>query len=622
MMKYIIFLICFYDWLYKDYTNALLEEEKVKDYFEKNIKIDTISNPFYNFKRAMELEKRGLFFESIQKLKKAIDLSNDKISYLARFYIVSISKNIKSFEEEIKKRILFLKEKNEWEGIYFLSSYLLLLSKNATTPEYKEFLLRESILFSPDFYPSYIELIKIHLEELNFYKFFEDFSEFIGLIFKSSFLRKFLFLFFIKFSFLLFYYFIIFFSLGKIISFSGYETSYFKNFMRESFPFLLILEIILILLNIPAPFHLFLLLPLYFFFTQKERIIFLFLNLILISIFYFGKLERNFEKYYSKENYPLFFKKFKNIPFSKKVFEILKEENSFEANLKGILIFKGKGVDSALYYFKRILKIYPDDPYIILNIGNLYYLKKSYDSAYIYYKRSLKKNPLIYEAHFNLAQVGFKKFDLYSYESEIKKSQEINYSEVIKKTYRIKEYEALEFFWGIHDLPEKNIYIKGEIEKLYFFPFSGIFSFLLFLFSIFFFKNKKKALKCPACFKFSNEILKIEPNFEVCRDCLEKLQKTDSFKIRERIFNKIRVDSLFRKRLIILILNLFLPSCGFLYSGSHFLFFISFIFLFIGFYFSIILKINLLWIIFYLIYLVIFIFPYYYFKEVKIGTSG
>jgi len=612
-MKFLILLICFYDWLYKDYTDALIEEEKVKD---------TVSNPFYHFKKAIELERKGLFFESIQKLKKAIDLSNDKISYLSRFYIVSLSKNIKSFEEEIKKRILFLREKNEWEGIYFLSSYLFLLSKNVTYPEYKEFLLRESILFSPDFYPSYIELAKIHLEGLNFYKFFEDFSEFTFFVFKNPFLRKFLFLFFIKFSFLLFYYFIILFSFGKIISFSGYETSYLKNFIKVSFPFLLIIEIILILLNVPAPFHLLLILPLYLFFTKKERIIFLSLNLILISIFYFGKMESNLEKYYSKENYPLFLKKFKNIPFSKKVFESLKEENPFEANLKGILMYKGKGVDSALYYFKRILKIYPDDPYIILNIGNLYYLKNIYDSAYTYYKKSLEKNPSIYEAHFNLAQVGFKKFDLYSYESEIKKSQEINYSEVIKKTYRIKEYEALEFFWGIHKAAEKKIYIKGEIEKLYFFPFSGFFSFLLIIFSILFFKERKKFLKCSACFKFTNEIFKIEPNFEVCRECVEKLQKTDSFKIRERIFNKIRVDNLFRKRLIILILNLFLPPCGFLYSNSHFLFLISFVFLFIGFYFSIILKINLLWIIFYLIYLVIFVFPYYYFKEVKIGTSG
>lgn len=620
-MNFLILITLFYDWFYKDYTNALIEEGKCKEYFEKKVKIDTISNPFYHFKIAQDLEKKGLFFESIERLKKAISLSKDNISYLVRFYIVSLERKNKSFEEKLREALVFLREKNEWDGIYFLSAYLLSLSKNAISSQEKEFFLKESILFSPDFYPSYIEMIRLYIEELKFFKAIESILEFMSLIFKSTFLRKFLLLIFIKLFFFSFYYFLILFTLGKIISYSGWETIYLKNFFKTSFPFLLLLEIIFILVAIPAPFHLILLIPLYPFFKRKEKIFFLFLILILLSIFYWGNLESRMEKYYHKENYPLFLKRFKNIPSSRKILMSLKEENVFEANLKGILIFKEKGIDSALYYFKKLLKNNPDDPYILLNIGNIYYFKNDYDSADFYYKNSLQKKPEFYEAHFNLAQVSFKKFDLYSYEGKIREAQEINYQETIKKTFRIKEYEAQEVFWGIHEGIDKKIYVKGEIERLYAFPFYIIFSILLLILSIFLFKRKKEILPCDACGKFSHNIFKIKPNFEVCNECAQEILKTESLKIRERIFNKIRAESIVRKRFLILILNLFIPPIGFLYSESHILFIISYIFLFVGFYPAIILKVNLLWIIFYIFYLVIFVFPYYYFKEVKIGTS-
>ncbi|MEO0231358.1 MAG: hypothetical protein ABIM29_02330 [candidate division WOR-3 bacterium] len=620
-MNFLIIITLFYDWFYRDYTNALIEEGRCKEYFEKKIKIDTLSNPFYHFKIAFDLERKGLFLESIERLKKAISLSQNNISYLVRFYIVSLEKKNKSFEEKLREALIFLREKNEWDGIYFLSAYLLSLSKDAFSFREKEFFLKESILFSPDFYPAYTQMIKMYIEEFKFFKAIESVLEFTGLIFKSTFLRKFLFLIFIKLFFFSFYYFLIMFTIGKIISYSGCETIYLKKFFKTPFPFLLLFEIIFILLAIPSPFHLILLFPLYPFFKRKEKILFLFFVLIVLSIFYWGNLESGIEKYYHKENYPLFLKRFQNIPSSKKILMSLKEENVFEANLKGILIFKEKGVDSALYYFKKLLKNNPDDPYILLNIGNIYYFKNNYDSADFYYKNSLQKKPEFYEAHFNIAQVSFKKFDLYSYETKMREAQEINYHEAIKKTFRIKEYGAQEVFWGIHDVINKKISVKGEIERLYAFPVSAIFSIFLFIAIIFLFRRKKEILSCHACGKFCHDIFKIEPNFEVCDICAQEILKTESLKIRERIFNKIRIENILRKRLLILILNLFIPSIGFLYSGSHILFIISYIFLFIGFYTAIILKVNILWIIFYMLYLVIFVFPYYYFKEVKIGTS-
>ncbi|MEO0276385.1 MAG: hypothetical protein ABIM60_06370, partial [candidate division WOR-3 bacterium] len=334
-----------------------------------------------------------------------------------------------------------------------------------------------------------------------------------------------------------------------------------------------------------------------------------------------GNLESGIEKYYHKENYPLFLKRFKNIPFSKKLLMSLKEENVFEANLKGILIFKEKGADSALNYFKRILKNNPEDPYILLNIGNVYYFKNNYDSADFYYKNSLQKNPEFYEAYFNIAQVDFKKFDLYSYENQMRRAQEINYYESIKKIFRIKEYGAQEVFWGIHEFMDKKIHLKGDIETLYAFPLFTIFSLLLFIAGLFLFKKRKEISYCQGCGRFCHTIFKISPNFELCDKCAKEILKTESLKIRERIFNKIRIESVIRKRFLILILNLLIPPTGFLYSGSHVLFIISYFFLFLGFYPAVILKINFLWIIFYIFYLVIFVFPYYYFKEVKIGTS-
>ena len=491
-MNFLIIITIFYDWFYRDYTNALIEERKCKEYFEKKIKIDTLSNPFYHFKIAEDLVRKGLFLESHERLKKAISLSKDNISYLTRFYIVSLEKKNKSFEEKIREALIFLKEKNEWDGIYFLSAYLLYLSKKVFSLEEKEFFLKESILFSPDFYPSYIEIIKLYIEEFKFFKAIESILEFTILILKSAFLRKFLFLIFIKLFFLSFYYFLIIFTSGKIISYSGCETIYFKKFFKVFFPFLLLFEIIFILLAIPAPFHLILLFPLYPFFKRKEKIFFLFILLIVLSIFFWGNLESKIEKYYHKENYPLFLKRFQNIPSSKKLLMSLNEENIFEANLKGILIFKEKGIDSALYYFKKLLEKGISDPYILLNIGNLYYFKNNYDSAYFYYKNSLEKNPDFYKTHFNIAQVSFKKFDLYSYETQMRKAQEINYHETIKKIFRIKEYGAQEVFWGIPEITDKKIYVKGEIERVYAFPISPLFSIFLFIGSIFLFKKGKK----------------------------------------------------------------------------------------------------------------------------------
>ncbi len=621
-MNFIIFLLCFYDWFYNGYNQTLVEEARYWEYTAGKTRIDTSSNPFYYFFKGIEYERKGFFMESVENLKKSLELSDDNIHRIIRFYIISIDKDIKTFEEELKRKLIFLREKNEWDGLYFFSDYLLLRSKHTIGSEKKEFLIKESILFSPDFYPAYIELVKLHMEDFKVFKAIGDLSDFIGLLFKSSFLRKFVILIFIKSFFLLFSYFLIFFVLGKILSFSRYETYYIKRFFRTSFPFLLIIDIIFILFSVPSSYHLLLLLPFFAFFTRKEKFLFLVLALIITSIFYFGSVERNIENYYSEQNYPLTFMRIKNIPFSKKVFNSMKKDNPFEANVKGIMLVRKGEYDSAFNYFKNLSKEHPDDPYVLINIGNLFYLKGNYDSAYIYYRKSVSLNEDSFESHFNIAQIGFKKMDIPLYENEISRAQNADYAEVSKKTFRIKEYGAEELFWGIPPFKEKKISTRSEIEKLYGFPLSGIFAFFLLIFSVFLFPKHRKPIHCSLCGKFSNEIFKIETSFEVCRKCAKEILKTESLKIRERIGDKIKVDAIERKRFVTFILNILIPPLGFLYAGSHFFFTFAFIFLFIGFYTGISLKIHLLWIGFYVIYLIIFVFPFYYFKEVKIGTSG
>lgn len=621
-MNFLIFLFCFYDWFYNGYNQAIIKESKCRAYLERKTFIDTLRSPFYYFFKGIEYERKGFFIESIENLKKALELSDDNIHLVVRFYIISLDKDIKSFEEELKRKLIFLREKNEWDGLYFLSDYLLLRSKNAMGSEKREFFLKESILFSPDFYPAYIELTRLHMEEFKVFKAIGDLSDLTGLLFKSSFLRKFVILIFIKSFFLLFSYFLIFFVLGKILSFSGYETHYIKRFFKASFPFLLIVEIIFILFSLPSSYHLFLLLPLFVFFTRKERFLFLFLTLIITSVFYFGSIERSIENYYSEQNYPVTFMRIKNIPFSNKILNHMSEDNPFEANIKGIMLVREKEYDSAFTYFKNLSRKYPDDPYVLINIGNLFYLKENYDSAYTYYKKSVGLNENSFESHFNIAQIGFKKMDIPIYENEIRRAQNIDYAEVSKKTFRIKEYGAEELFWGIPPFKEKKISTRSEIEKLYGFPLSGIFAFILLILSIFLFPKHRRVTHCSVCGKFSNEIFKIEPNFEVCRKCAKEILKTESLKIRERIVDKIKVDAIERKKFVTFILNVLIPPLGFLYAGSHFFFTFAFVFLFIGFYTGISLKIHLLWIGFYVVYLIIFVFPFYYFKEVKVGTSG
>lgn len=621
-MKILIFIISFYDSFYSSYINVLAEETEFIHSYERKIKLDTLQNPFYEFFKAIEYEKKGFFFESLKRLEKALEICSDSLPYLVRFYIISLDNNIKSFEEDIKRKLLSLKEKKEWDGVYFLSNYLLIRAKSTSELKTKEFFLQEAIYFSPGFYPAYLELIKLHLDNLQFLKTIQDVSGFLALLLKSEFLRKFLILAIIRGVFFILYYFLILFIIGKIISFAGYETTYLKKYMKTTFPLLLIIEIIFILLAIPPTYHLLLLLPLFPFFSKKEKVFSFLLTLMVISIFYFGEIERKIESYYSSRNYPLFLMRIKNAPFSKKVFESLDTTNLFEANIKGILLAKRGKLDTALIYFRHLLSKYPENPYIFLNTGNIFYLKGEIDSAYFYYKKTSELNPNLLEPHFNIAQIGIKKLDIPLYEREIKMAQEINYEVVAQKTTRIKEYGAEEIYWGIIPFPEKKIDSESKLNKLYGFPFAGLFTILILIFLVILFPKNIRVFHCSICGCISNEIFRIEPKFETCRKCASEISKTESIKIRTRIAEKLKVEARERKKFITFLLNLLLPPLGFIFAGSHFFFTISFLFLFIGFYTGISLKLHFIWIGFYIIYLAIFVFPFYYFKEVKIGSAG
>jgi tetratricopeptide (TPR) repeat protein len=86
---------------------------------------------------------------------------------------------------------------------------------------------------------------------------------------------------------------------------------------------------------------------------------------------------------------------------------IMEEQGGFDGNLPVLFSlaiqkkWEGK-IAEALERYQQLRKLQPDQPMILNNIGNIYFVMKQYDEAVTYYKQSLAKNPQDVISHYNL----------------------------------------------------------------------------------------------------------------------------------------------------------------------------------------------------------------------------
>ena len=84
------------------------------------------------------------------------------------------------------------------------------------------------------------------------------------------------------------------------------------------------------------------------------------------------------------------------------------------------------GHAEALERYQQLLKLEPDRPIILNNIGNLYFLMKQYDEAVAHYKKSLAKDPRDAISHYNLNLVYREVLRFNDAKQELEAAQQIN----------------------------------------------------------------------------------------------------------------------------------------------------------------------------------------------------
>jgi len=119
-------------------------------------------------------------------------------------------------------------------------------------------------------------------------------------------------------------------------------------------------------------------------------------------------------KYYSLDKIDL------AIQFFEKAYELNPDEESYIDGIQlkgaredlislckimGDICYKKSQVNKALEYYKRILELDPEDPFVHHKIGIIYELKKEFSIAMGYYKEAIKINPNFGPSYLNLGQI-------------------------------------------------------------------------------------------------------------------------------------------------------------------------------------------------------------------------
>jgi hypothetical protein len=93
-------------------------------------------------------------------------------------------------------------------------------------------------------------------------------------------------------------------------------------------------------------------------------------------------------------------------------------------------------IAEALERYQQLLKLEPDQPFLLNNIGNIYFLMNQYDEAMAYYKQSLAKDPRDEIGHYNLNLVYRELLRFNEAKQELEAAEQIN-------LMRIQSYHGL-----------------------------------------------------------------------------------------------------------------------------------------------------------------------------------
>ncbi|MBI5183625.1 MAG: tetratricopeptide repeat protein [Nitrospinae bacterium] len=143
--------------------------------------------------------------------------------------------------------------------------------------------------------------------------------------------------------------------------------------------------------------------------------------------------------------------------------EYKKRSDDTTVNFSLGLIYKKKGdISRARRFYEDVLQKEPENKYILVNMGNLFFIKEEYNTAVQYYKRALKVDERLFEAHYNMSEALS---ELNDFEGSLRESS------IAMELYNEKTRSYPRRFLGhpnqsIPDLPPSPDILISERERL------------------------------------------------------------------------------------------------------------------------------------------------------------
>ncbi len=143
--------------------------------------------------------------------------------------------------------------------------------------------------------------------------------------------------------------------------------------------------------------------------------------------------------------------------------EYKKRPDDVTVNFSLGLIYKKKGdISPAERFYENVLLKEPDNKYVLVNTGNLFFIKEDYNTAVQYYKMALKVDGRLFDAHYNM---GVAYSELNDFEKSLREfsiAKEIN----SEKTAIFSGKPADHSNQRILDLPPSSDMLISERDKL------------------------------------------------------------------------------------------------------------------------------------------------------------
>ena len=233
--------------------------------------------------------------------------------------------------------------------------------------------------------------------------------------------------------------------------------------------------------------------------------------------------------------------------------------------------------DLALVKYSQAIESMPNDPRILINIGNVYFLQDDFNKAIDYYNSALELDSSYVEAHFNLAQAYRENLSFNEGEQHYQEAINIDPSRIQQVTDRADRGYAQTVLDVSHDLSEvlSEAWVKtGEVDiisKQLFASFWGIslgsapimIIYLGLLLGVLQWRSPSTSIpfSCSLCGK--TICVKCQKHIFHLKICLACQQEKRNVK---RLVELHRDDRPFNQRLTMAkIISLFIPGTGHLY---------------------------------------------------------